>query len=145
MKAYQHILLTTDFSKFSETVAKKAINLAGHFNAEITVLHVVEQGAESGAGDRLAPKPADFDQQLIVQDRHRLDEFIRSVPNFRAIPLSRLSVVSVEDEIIKVAKEIKANLIIIGTPAKARISVLPSLRMEAFKGKAPCDVLVVSD
>ena len=145
MKAYQHILLTTDFSKFSETVAKKAINLAGHFNAEITVLHVVEQGADNRMADRLASKPPESEQQLIVQDRHRLDEFIRSVPNFRAIPMIRLSAVSVEDEIIKVAEEIKANLIIIGTPAKARIAVMPSLRMEAFKGKAPCDVLVVSD
>lgn len=145
MKAYRHILLTTDFSKFSETVAKKAINLAGHFNAEITVLHVVEQSADGRAGDRLAPRAAESDQQLIAEDCHRLDDFIRSVPNFRAIPLSRLSAVSVEDEIIKVAKEIKANLIIIGTPAKARISVLPSLSVEAFKGKAPCDVLVVSD
>lgn len=145
MKAYQQILLTTDFSKFSGTVAKKAINLAGHFNAEITVLHVVEQGADNRMADRLASKPPESEQQLIVQDRHRLDEFIRSVPNFRAIPMIRLSAVSVEDEIIKVAKEIKANLIIIGTPAKARIAVMPSLRMEAFKGKAPCDVLVVSD
>lgn len=134
MKAYQHILLTTDFSKFSEEVAKKAISLAGHFNAGITLLHVIEHFPEEGA---------DTAAWVIAQNRRRLEAFAQSIPSARMIPMVRFSVKSVEDEIINVAREIKANLIIVGAYGENGVSILPSLNAKSIRDNAPCDVLIV--
>lgn len=133
MEAYQQILVSTDFSEFSGEVAKKAIHLAGHFNAAITLLHVAER----------LPENSDSDDVVIDKNRHQLDEFARSIPNFKMIPIVSLSETNVEDEIISVAKQIKANLIVIGAQGDNGVSVLPSLNTKSFKEKAPCDVLVV--
>ena len=143
MKAYQHILLTTDFSKFSEKVAKRAIILAGHFYAKITLLHVVEHFPEDMPADLVAPEDIDPTQYVIAQNRLRLDEFAQSIPNFKMIPMVSLSIKTVEDEIIKIAKEIKADMIIVGAHGENGVSVLPSLNAKAIEEKAPCDVLVV--
>ena len=134
MKAYQHILLTTDFSKFSEEVAKKAISLAGHFNASITLLNVVEHFSEENT---------DSTELVIAKNRRRLEEFAKSIPNFRMIPMVRLPTNSVEDEILNVAKEIKANLIIVGEQGGYGAPALSRLNSGSMKEKAPCDVLVV--
>ena len=143
MKAYQQILLTTDFSKFSEEVAKKAVNLAGHFNAKITLLHVVEHFPEDMPAGLVAPENVDPEKYVIDQNRSQLEEFIKSIPNFSAIPMVSLSMQGAEDEIIKVAREIKADLIIIGSHGANSVSVLSWLNADEVKQKAACDVLVV--
>ncbi len=146
MKAYQHILLTTDFSKFSEVVAQKAVNLAGHFNARITLLHVVEHFSEDIPKDLpkdVAPEDVDPAKYVIAENRRRLDEFARSIPNLQVIPMVSLSMETAEDEIIKVAKEIKADLIIIGEHGENGVSVLLGPNAKTLEQKAPCDVLVV--
>ena len=138
MKAYQHILLTTDFSKFSEVVAQKAVNFAGHFNAKITLLHVVENFSEDTTAEDV-----DLTRFMVVENRRRLEEFARSIPNLQVIPLVSLSMETAEDEIIKVAKEIRADLIIMGEHSENGVSVLPGLNTKTMQQKAPCDVLVV--
>ena len=143
MKAYQHILLTTDFSKFSEEVAKKAANLAGHFNAKITLLHVAEHFPEDMPADLVAPEDVDPTKYVMDQNRNQLEEFIKSIPNFSAIPMVSLSMHGAEDEIIKVAREIKADLIIIGSHGGNNFSVVPWVNADEVKQKAACDVLVV--
>ena len=143
MKAYQHILLTTDFSNFSEEVAKKAVNLAGHYNANITLLHVVEHSREDIPLDLHVPEGADPTEYVIAQNRRRLEKFIQSIPNFKVIPMVSLLLKTVEDEIINVALKIKADLIIIGANGQNGVSVLPRLDVKTIKTNAPCDVLVV--
>lgn len=146
MKAYQHILLTTDFSKFSEGVAEKAVNLAGHFNAKITLLHVVEHFPEDKSVDvpkDVAPEDIDPFKYVIAQNRCRLEEFAHAIPGFQVIPMVILSMETAEDEIIKVAKEIKADLIVIGEHGENGVSVLPATNTKTIEQKAPCDVLVV--
>lgn len=145
MKAYQHILLTTDYSKFSEEVAKKAINLAGHFNAKITLLHVVETESDRVTVDNVMPADVSFHENLITYNKTRLQEFIHTVPNLRAIPMISRADGNIEDAIIRVAKQIKANLIIIGAQGEEGVSVLPGLNTDSIKEKAPCDVLVVQE
>ena len=46
MKKYQHILTATDFSAVSKIAAQQAIDLAEHYEAELTFLHVVEHFPE---------------------------------------------------------------------------------------------------
>ncbi len=143
MKAYQHILLTTDFSKFSEQVAKKAINLAGHFNAKITLLHVIEHFAEDMPAGLVAPGDVDPAKYVIDQNRSQIEEFIKSIPHFNAIPMVSFSMQGAEDEIIKVAREIKADLIIIGAYGVNGVPVIPRLNADLVKQKTECDVLMV--
>lgn len=143
MKAYQHILLTTDFSKFSEEVAEKAINLAGHYNAKITLLHVVEYSREDLPIDLLVPEGIDPTEHVIAQNRRRLVKFTQSLSNFKMIPMVILLMKTVEDEIINVSLKIKADLIIIGANGQNGVSVLPRLNVKTIRVNALCDVLVV--
>ena len=105
MKAYQHILLATDFSKFSEQVAKKAINLAGHFNAQITLLHVIEHFPEDVHEEILVemspPEDVDPAKHMLDQTRIQLEKFAKSIHDFNLIPLVRVAMNGVEAEIIK--------------------------------------------
>ncbi|MEC4717216.1 universal stress protein [Cocleimonas sp. KMM 6895] len=146
MKAYQHILLTTDFSKFSEVVARKAVTLAGHFNARITLLHVVKEYPQENtqANETLeSSKDEDLSKNIIADNRQRLEAFARSIPILRMIPMITLSKESTEDVIIKVARDIKADLVIMGEHEENSVSISPELDTKKVQQKAPCDVLVV--
>ena len=137
MKAYEQILLTTDFTKLSVEVAKKAVNLAGHFNAQITLLHVIN------------PAPKHFPdgihtlENLIDTRGVQIKAFVKSVPIRNATSMLRVYQESIESEIISVAKEIKASLIIIGSHHADEAIDDGRLNINIVKEQAMCDVLVV--
>ena len=137
MKAYQQILLTTDFTKLSEEVAKKAVNLAGHFNAQVTLLHVIQRHPGDFQGG------VDTFENLMETKRLRIDTFAKAIPIKNTTPMLRLSSDSIENEIINVAKEIKANLIIIGSHHGDEMVDDNHLNINIVKEQAMCDVLVV--
>ncbi len=144
MKAYQHILLATDFSELSEEAARKAVILAGHFNAKLTLLHVVEYFPEDMPVQMVPPENSDPAQYVIDQNSLRLEQFAKSIQDFNTIPLVRLAMGGAEDEIIKVAREIKADLIVTGTHGRSGVSTLHNSTANEVMCKAPCDVLAVN-
>ncbi|PWQ93834.1 universal stress protein [Leucothrix arctica] len=137
MKAYQQILLTTDLTKLSEEVARKAVNLAGHFNAQITLLHVIQRHPEDFQGS------VDTFEELMETNRTKINTFVKAIPIKNTTPMLRLSEDSIENEIIEVAKEIKANLIIIGSYHGDEVTDDNQLNINIVKEQAMCDVLVV--
>ena len=133
MRAYQHILLTTDLSEFSKKVAEKAINLAGHYNAKVTCLYVVVAAEDSG------------DLTALIEDgRQKLNDFVKASPSIKTIPLVSLSSSTIESEITKVASALKIDLIVVGRPTKSLGQGLPMLDIKAIEEDVLSDLLVVN-
>lgn len=135
MKAYKHILLATDFSKSSEKAARRAVRLAGCSDAKINLLHVIEYFLENR-------KPT---QSVIGKNREQLEQLSKHIEYQSAILLERVSRGPANDEIIRVANEIKADLIVIAACHKKNLTKLAAgSTTKKVVDNAPCDVLVVS-
>lgn len=143
MKAYKHILLATDFSKSSEEAALKAVALAGYYNAKLTLLHVVESYADNLSGMGMPSDNEKSIQSIIDNNRVRLERLSQRIEHYGAILLTRISMDSAKEEIIHVANEIKADLIVTGKHNANHSSEIPLSTVDAMIHKAPCDVLVI--
>lgn len=145
MKAYQHILLATDFSSSSESAARRSMDLAGHFNAALTLLHVVEYLPPGREVDWTRPANSDPAQYLADQSLKRLEKLAKRMQYYEAIPIVRVTAGAVKFEIIRIAKEISADLIVMGSHGHDGLSSLLGSTAEGVVLQAPCEVLVVRD
>ncbi|AKH19525.1 universal stress protein [Sedimenticola thiotaurini] len=143
MKAYQQILLATDFSKFSEIAARRAVDLVGHFNAMLTLLHVVEYFPEDKRIQQGSVKLEDLAQHLEGECRKRLEQLARRIQYHAAVLIVRVTPGAAKYEIVQVAREIRANLIVIGPYGQGGASALLGSTAEGVLLEAPCEVLIV--
>jgi len=143
MKAYQHILLATDFSEFSEEAARRAADVAGHFNAKLTLLHVVEHFPEDMPVRLVPPEDVDPAKYVTERSRDRLEQLNKRIGLSGAILLVRMTPGSAKHEIIRVAEEINADLIVTGTHGHSGVSALVGSTAEGVVHGAPCEVLIV--
>jgi universal stress protein A len=138
------ILVPTDFSKHSLNALKYAAALADKFQAEIYLLHVVQDlalflpDAISGTPPYLPPT-----DQMLTAVRDSLDKLARE-------ELSKLTVHCLAREgapffeIIACAKENDVDLIIMGTHGRGLLAhMLMGSVAEKVVRKAPCPVLTV--
>jgi len=146
MLPFKNILSPTDFSEPSYKAIKAASELALHFSARLVVLHVVS----------LTPlitgeiEPTNFDvasyQQVLEKDAsQKLQEVIKKLISKdvkNLVPM--IASGSYSDEILRVAREEKSDLIVIGTRGRTGIAllVLGSVA-ERVVQLAPCPVLTI--
>jgi nucleotide-binding universal stress UspA family protein len=133
------ILVPVDFSEFSRKALKYALRMAAQFGAEVTLVHVVEPFIYPT--DWMLPLPqTDFAgaRRAIIEQLRALTE---SYP-FAAQPIVVEGKPS--QEIIKIAKARKADLIIIGTHGYSGVKhALIGSVAERVVRLAPCPVLTV--
>jgi nucleotide-binding universal stress UspA family protein len=138
MKRIRTILHPTDFSAGSEAAFQYASDLARDYGARLIVLHALEPAiAIAGEG---ALVPFDLDE-LGAEARRRLED----IPAGRGVRLDRVlregpSALTV----VEVAREVNADLIVMGTHGRTGIGrlFLGSVAEEVLR-KAPCPVLTV--
>lgn len=145
MLPIRKILCPTDFSEPSYEGLKVADELALHFSAELCVVHVVPPvpvipAAPAGAAFNV---PA-YQQELIVSSKKSLDDAVeqRISKELRVRPI----VVQGDpaDEIVRIADEEKAGLIVMATHGQTgwRRLVFGSVAERAVR-LATCPVLTV--
>jgi nucleotide-binding universal stress UspA family protein len=113
MLPFRKILCSTDYSEPSYEALARAWELAGHFGAELCVLHVVPVlGNELGFDTEHIP---DYERERLAAARQQLCELIveRLPTAVRARPLVRLG--NPAEQIARVAGEEKVDLIVIAT------------------------------
>jgi nucleotide-binding universal stress UspA family protein len=124
---FKTILYATDLGKQTRPVFRTAISLARHYEAEITMLHVVEP-MSSAAQAIVETYLTDVDAKKIFQDnmrsvlktmKSRLEKFCEEEEQSRDrkdIRVKELLVVSgrPSEEIIKAAQKHQADLIVMG-------------------------------
>ncbi len=142
MAIYRKILLATDFSEFSGQTAARAAEMAGRFEAELSILHVVEPPPISDPGSGVIfPFDFDFTEQMVEGARERMAKLAGGL----GIPKERqwVEVGSPKAEIVRAAAEQNFDLIVIGTHGRHGISLLLGSTAASVIHHAGCDVLTV--
>ena len=139
-ESYKKILLAVDLTEESNDVANRAIFLAEQNRAELHVVHVIEPLGFSYGGD-VPMDVSSVQEQIQNQAQQHLGEFA-----------SRLGVAEgrhhlifgrPESEIQKLAVEISADLILVGSHGRHGIALLFGSTANGVLHKANCDVLAV--
>ena len=135
---YKHILFATDLSEETDFILVKVQGVQGYTGAQLSLIHVVE------------PLPGysyaylgieDIEEQLIEEARGTLatlGEKLRVSRDHQWIEVG-----PAKTKIIKIAEEIKADLIICGSHGRHGLSLLLGSTANAILHSAKCDVLTV--
>jgi universal stress protein A len=140
MPAYKKILVLLDLSDDSEQVAIAARDLAAHSNASMLVLHVVEFVLVEPLGESLMPT-AQIEDDLIRRSREKLDALIERLALPRSV--GRVESGNTKAEILRVAEEEKADLIVLGRRERHGLAILVNFTEDTVLHAAHCDVLAV--
>ncbi len=143
MADYQHILIAVDFSSESSCVIDRALQLAGIYKSQISLIHVVEYAAYLYPPD--SPIPFDLDLDLERQFVDKARENLASVAEKYSIKDAArfIEVGSPAMEIVRVAQEEGIDLIVLGSHGRHGLQrILGSTASGVLHG-AECDVLAV--
>lgn len=142
MKGYQHILMATDFSEGAPHAGQRAVELAQHYRADLTLLHVVESFpiVDSTYGP-IMPFEIDLTEQMVAAARTRIDALGEqlSVPPERRL----VEVGSPKVEIVRIADEQGVDLIVVGSHGRHGVGLLLGSTASSVIHHAGCDVLAV--
>jgi universal stress protein A len=140
MTVYQRILLVVDLTDDSLAIGRKARALAAAMAAEVELLHVVEFVPVEPMGETLMPS-VQIEEELLERARQRLAALATEL----GLPGAACRVESgnVKSEIVRAARERKADLIVLGSRERHGLSILVNLTEDTVLHAAPCDVLAM--
>ena len=141
MSGYAHILIAVDLTDDSPRVVQRGLEVAKRYGAKVSLLHVVEFIPVDPAGEALLPPPVDLEGDLVQAARARLEALCRE-QGLQDAP-RRLEVGNIKSEILRVAGESKADLLVLGSHERHGLALLLGSTEKSILHKAPCDVLTV--
>jgi len=136
------ILVPTDFSKGSENALRYGCELANRFEAELHLVHVLQEGI--GDFDAFYALPGNYVEELRAEAQRSLDAFLDPQWNkgqgVKRVIKSGAPFV----EILRYAKENAIDLIVMGTHGRGMMAhLLMGSVAERVVRKSPCPVLTV--
>lgn len=141
MNPYQHILIATDFTEFSEKAARRAKLLAEQSGARLTLFHVIEELVPySGDLEPLLLSP-ELDDELKVLAESKIKDFASNT----GLTDAALEVQwgSPKWVLPEWAEANSVDLIVIGTHGHSGLARLLGSVSNGVVHHAHCDVLVV--
>jgi universal stress protein A len=140
MADYRKVLVLLDLSEGSEKVFNAGRDMASRSNASLVALHVVDYAPVEPMGETLMPSMA-IEQDLIDRSRARIGEFIArsGAGNVRG----RVEMGNTKAEILRVAEEESADLIVLGSRERHGLAILVNFTEDTVLHAAHCDVLAV--
>ena len=130
-----HVLFATDFSEGSLHALPYALSLAEESNAEITLLHVLEQ---------LEPMPLEYSQELLADYRKRLWDLVPADASLWCKPHVAVESGLAADSIVRKANEGQVDLIVMGVHSSgAMANHLPWTVLHSVARRARCPLLTV--
>jgi universal stress protein A len=137
---YKKLLVLLDLSNDSERVAVAGRDLAAYSNAAMILMHVVEYVPIEPLGESLMPVP-EIENELIDRARQTLGDLAARL----ALPRTTCRVESgnTKAEILRVAKEEQADLIVLGSRERHGLAILVNFTEDTVLHAAHCDVLAV--
>ncbi|HXR92081.1 MAG TPA: universal stress protein [Steroidobacteraceae bacterium] len=140
MPIYRRILVVVDLTEGSLLIARRGQALASAAGAEIELLHVVEFVPVEPMGETLMPA-VQIEDELLGRARQRLVALAAQL----GLPDSatRVEAGNVKSEIVRVARERGADLIVLGSRERHGVSILLNFTEDTVLHAAPCDVLAV--
>jgi len=141
MSIYNNILVAVDISNEAETVLSKAVGLASVFEAQITLVHIVEPVVVETNYDLSPTLDIELEQNLT----ERADNFLNQLTEKMQLNNAK-SIVTVgrtKHEIHRLCKDDNFDLVVIGTHGRHGVSVLLGSTANAVLHGTECDVLAV--
>ena len=140
MREYKKILLCLDLTDDSEKIAERARDIAARNGAVITLLHVVEYVPVEPMGEALLPA-VQIEGELVDRANKRIGELAEAMQLADAERLVLTG--NIKTEVVRVARERGADLIVIGSRERHGMSILFNFTEDTVLHAAPCDVLAV--
>jgi universal stress protein A len=140
MDGYKRILLSLDLSDGSEQVARAAQRIAAPSDADIIALHVVEFVPLEPMGETLMPS-TDIEGELVARARERLADLTVQWGMTRTT--CRVETGHTKAEILRVAEEVTADLIVVGSRERHGLAILVNFTEDTVLHAAHCDVLAI--
>lgn len=138
MLTIRRILHPTDFSDLSRPAFELACSLARDFGARLVVCHITPPPVAAVVEGMVVDVPAGESEQT----RTRLEQVKPTDTSIKVV--HRLEVGDAVREIIRLADEEKADLIVMGTHGRGGVSrLLMGSVAEGVMRKAPCPVLTL--
>ena len=140
MAEYKNILIAVDLTEQSEHVVSRGVALARLTGANVRLLHIVEYVPVEPMGEALLPA-VDIEDELLEGARKRLDELAARLD---VADLDRtVESGNIKSEMIRIANEWSADLIVLGSRERHGLAVMLNLAEDTILHAAPCDVLAV--
>ncbi len=144
MKTFSNILVAVDFSENSEHAFDYAVTLASQFNAELTVLHVINEPVDLRGFYVPHISFEQLEKEIEESAVKMMESFCSSrmgaFTNFRTAIVTGIPY----DEIITAAARMDASLIVLGTHGRTGLDrILFGSTAERVVRSAPCPVLSV--
>lgn len=136
--SYKRILFATDLSRVSQQVALVAKDLEKVHAAELHIVHVIEPVGTYGRGFYYF---GDLEKAVEEQAAKQLRSFCETTQV--AQPRSHLCIGHSKQEICQMAKELQADLIVVGSHGASGINRLLGSTASYVLSHADCDVLTV--
>ena len=140
MREYKKILACVDLTDGSEQIADRARDMAGRCGADVTLLHVVEYVPVEPMGEALLPA-VQIEGELVERATQRIAELAARTGLEAAQRIVRAG--NIKSEVVRVAQETGADLIVLGSRERHGVSVLFNQTEDTVLHAAPCDVLAV--
>ena len=140
MAVYRRVLLVVDLTDDSLPIGRKAQALAAALGAEVELLHVVEFVPVEPMGETLMPA-VQIEEELLQRAQQRLAALAAELGLAGA--QCRVESGNVKAEIVRVARERQADLIVLGSRERHGLSILVNLTEDTVLHAAPCDVLAM--
>jgi universal stress protein A len=140
MPEYRRILLVVDLSEDSLLIGRRARAVATAVGAEIDLLHVVEYVPVEPMGETLMPA-VQIEDELLDRAKQRLAALGTQI----GVPATscRVEAGNVKAEIVRIARELRTDLIVLGSRERHGLSILVNFTEDTVLHAAPCDVLAV--
>jgi len=140
MPTYRRILLVLDLNEGSASVGTRACALAAALGSEVELLHVVEFVPVEPMGETIMPA-VQIENELLAREAERL----RAMAVQLGVPdaTRHVEAGNVKAEIVRVARERHADLIVLSSRERHGLSILVNLTEDTVLHAAPCDVLAI--
>ena len=140
MSEYRRILLVVDLTEDSLPIGRRARAVATAVGAEIDLLHVVEYVPVEPMGETLMPA-VQIEDELLDRAKQRLIALGAQI----GVPETscRVEAGNVKTEIVRIARELRTDLIVLGSRERHGLSILVNFTEDTVLHAAPCDVLAV--
>ncbi len=142
MKSCKNILVAVDTSNEAKQVLAAAIELSLCLDAKLSLIHVVEPVVTESSYDLINTVPLEMDDFLVKHAKDFLANLKQDLATDADVS-SCVEVGSVKAEILRHARENKADLIVVGSHGRQGLAILLGSTANALLHGAPCDVYVV--
>ena len=140
MPGYRNIMLAVDLTEESNVIADRALALSKTYDATLHLVHVIEPLSLAYGGD-VPMDLSSVQDQIQEQAKSHMAEFAARL----GVPSERQHLIfgRPESEIQRMATEVDADLIVVGSHGRHGLALLLGSTANGVLHGATCDVLAV--